>query len=72
MNTSNFNSDDPKFWKYGVFYYNKEDRRIFPPKRTKWLGWTVNFANPFSIIAFIILIAIILIISYILLPFAHN
>ena len=23
---------DPDNWKWGLFYYNKEDKRIFPPK----------------------------------------
>jgi uncharacterized membrane protein len=27
---------DPNNWKLGLFYYNKEDKRIFPPK--EWLG----------------------------------
>ncbi|SDI30758.1 hypothetical protein SAMN05421846_10683 [Chryseobacterium taeanense] len=55
------NRDQNSFWKLGIFYYNKKDKRLFPPKRTG-LGWTVNFANPFSVTLFIlILIAIILI-----------
>ncbi|MFY7814072.1 MAG: DUF5808 domain-containing protein [Chryseobacterium taeanense] len=55
------NRDQNSFWKLGIFYYNKQDKRLFPPKRTG-LGWTVNFANPFSVALFIlILIAIILI-----------
>ena len=62
MNSSNFNNDDSKYWKYGLFYYNKEDKRIFPPKRNKWMGWTINFANPISILAFIILLAFIFLI----------
>jgi uncharacterized membrane protein len=41
---------DPSNWVWGVFYYNKEDKRLFPPKRT-YLGWTMNFANPRSILA---------------------
>ena len=45
--------NDPANWKWGVFYYNKKDKRILPPKRTKSLGWTINFANPFSIITLI-------------------
>ena len=40
--------DDPSNWKLGVLYYNKLDKRIFPPKRLKGSGWTVNFANPYS------------------------
>jgi uncharacterized membrane protein len=27
---------DPDNWKLGLFYYNKEDKRIFLPK--EWLG----------------------------------
>ncbi len=39
---------DPTNWKLGIFYFNREDKRIFPPKRIAMLGWTINFANPFS------------------------
>ena len=56
---------DPNNWKWGIFYFNKDDKRIFPPKRNKYLGWTVNFANPISIIALVVLtVAIILISRY--------
>jgi uncharacterized membrane protein len=41
---------DPNNWICGIFYYNKEDKRIFPPKRIEWTGWTVNFANPKSVL----------------------
>lgn len=54
---------DPNNWKVGEFYFNKEDKRIFPPKRNKYLGWTINFANPKSYIAFILLVLIIIGIS---------
>ncbi len=37
-------------WKWGIFYYNKNDKRIFPPKRVAAFGRTVNFANPYSIL----------------------
>ena len=47
---------DPANWRLGVFYYNKKDKRIFPPKRFKAFGWTVNFANPYSCLAFIVII----------------
>jgi uncharacterized membrane protein len=41
---------EPNDWKWGVFYFNPNDRRIFVPKRIEWLGWTLNFAQPVSII----------------------
>ncbi|MFV0389890.1 MAG: DUF5808 domain-containing protein [Pyrinomonadaceae bacterium] len=47
---------NPKNWKWGIFYYNREDKRIFPPKRCKAMGWTINFGNPASIAAFTILL----------------
>lgn len=48
---------DSTNWKWGLFYFNKEDKRIFPPKRVPMMGWTVNFANKWSIMAMIALIA---------------
>jgi len=36
---------DPNNWKWGLFYYNKEDDRILVPKKAEWMGITVNFAN---------------------------
>jgi len=51
---------NPKNWILGMFYFNKEDKRIFPPKRTKLSGWTINFANPYSILAFIALVIVLL------------
>jgi uncharacterized membrane protein len=29
---------DPNNWKWGSFYFNKEDHRLFPPKRIAWMG----------------------------------
>jgi len=40
--------DDPSNWKWGLFYFNKEDHRIFVDKPIKWMGITFNFANPKS------------------------
>jgi uncharacterized membrane protein len=44
---------DPKNRKFGILYFNKEDRRIIVPKRINILGWTLNLANP---IVYVILI----------------
>ena len=55
---------DPSNWKWGVFYFNKEDKRILPPKRISWMGWTVNFANGYSVLIFVLIIAIIVSIGY--------
>jgi uncharacterized membrane protein len=37
---------DPKNWVLGIVYFNRKDHRIFLSKRIKWLGFTLNFANP--------------------------
>jgi uncharacterized membrane protein len=38
------------YWKWGIFYYNPDDPRMIVPKRIKWLGWSLNFAKPISVI----------------------
>ena len=45
--------DDPKNWKLGIFYFNKEDKRIIISKRLKLFGWTLIFAYPLSYIIMI-------------------
>jgi len=53
--------DDSRFWVLGIFYYNAADKRLLPPKRSG-LGWTINFANPYSIglmLLFVILITVL-------------
>lgn len=55
--------NDSNNWKWGIFYFNKKDKRIFPPKRNPYLGWTVNFANPISIIVMVLLIIVMLLIT---------
>lgn len=47
---------DPNNWKFGIFYFNPKDPRIMPPKKIKALGWTVNFANPASILIMLFLV----------------
>lgn len=42
------------FYAY-LFYVNRDDKRIFVPKRTGG-GFTINFANPLSILAGILII----------------
>lgn len=54
---------DSSHWKLGLFYFNKDDKRIFPPKRTG-LGWTVNFANSASVIVFSLILTGIVIIGF--------
>lgn len=61
--TQNEWNNDPNNWIWGFFYYNPKDKRLFPPKRLKQMGWTINFAHPNSVFLAIIIIAVLLIIS---------
>ena len=60
MKVDDYESDrmrnDPGNYKWGIFYFNTRDPRPILPKRNKLLGWTVNFASPYS---YLILIGII-------------
>lgn len=48
--------DDDRYWKLGMFYFNKNDPAIFLEKRFG-IGWTNNWAHPLS---WIIVLAILL------------
>jgi len=37
-------------WIGGIIYYNRDDPRLLVPKKIEWLGLTLNFGNPKSII----------------------
>jgi uncharacterized membrane protein len=53
--------NDPSNWKFGIFYFNPEDKRLFLPKRIPSMGMTVNFANPYSFLVMAALAACIII-----------
>ncbi|HEU0126511.1 MAG TPA: hypothetical protein VFQ56_09400 [Flavobacterium sp.] len=56
-------NQDPENWIWGLFYYNPRDKRMFPPKKIKEFGWTINFANPNSVFLAVVLILILMILS---------
>jgi len=41
---------DPANWKWGIFYFCRQDPRIIVPKRIRGLGWTINFARPSALL----------------------
>jgi uncharacterized membrane protein len=51
----NTDVNDPENYKWGIFYFNPDDLRAIVPKRNRWMGWTLNFAQP---LAWIIILAI--------------
>ncbi len=64
MKTTN-NQQESNNW-IGVLYFNRKDSRVIVPKRISGMGWTLNFANPYTYIILIAIISIIIISSYLL------
>jgi uncharacterized membrane protein len=54
--------DDPKYWKWQIFYFNRSDPRMFVPKRIG-LGWTINIAHPIAVVIPIALCLLIIILK---------
>jgi len=52
-------------WK-GIFYFNRKDPRLIVPKIQPSMGWTLNFANPYTYITLIGIILIIIAFQYLL------
>jgi uncharacterized membrane protein len=50
--------DDEKYWKWGIFYFNPNDDRLLPPKKDARMGYTINFANFYSVALVIVIIAV--------------
>ena len=48
-----------KNYKWGFFYSNPADPRIFVPKRYGF-GYSLNFSKPYVVIGFILILLIIL------------
>jgi uncharacterized membrane protein len=66
FNPGNFNrlEKNPDHYKWGIFYFNPDDTRIILPKQNQWMGWTMNFANPWSYVILGSFIIIALIVAY--------
>jgi len=49
---------DRKRYKFGIFYHHKDNPKIFVPKGSGGIGWTLNFANRWSYVILLLTIAI--------------
>ena len=65
---NNSSNNDPDNWFLGVFYFNKADKRLLSPKRFPFMGWTINFANPLSVLFLISLVLLVIVISLVFTP----
>lgn len=56
--------DDDRYWKLGIFYWNKDDASLFVPERFG-VGWTANLGRPavWAIIVGFIVAAVLCLIS---------
>jgi uncharacterized membrane protein len=66
FNPSNINRKEmnPEHYKWGIFYFNPDDKRIILPKRNQWMGWTLNFANLWTYVIFGAFIIIAILVGY--------
>ena len=51
--------NNPQNWKSWC-YISKRDSRILVPRRIRWLGWTLNFGNPYGVLAMLAFFIIVL------------
>jgi uncharacterized membrane protein len=50
--------NDDKFWRWGLFYVNKQDTAMFVEKRFG-VGFTINFGRPAAVAIFVVVIALV-------------
>lgn len=53
-------SQDPQFWRAGMFYKNPHDTRLFVPRPPQWgFGSTINMAHPMARLFIVIVVLLI-------------
>lgn len=52
--------NNPDFYIWGVFYFNKQDPRLVVSKQISKLGYTLNFAHPVAIFLVVFIITYLL------------
>ena len=54
--------------RWGAVYFSKKDKRIFVPKKIRWMGYTFNLAHTPGVLLFIsVLLGIPVVVIFILL-----
>lgn len=56
--------NNPENYKWGIFYFNPKDPRVILPKRNRLLGWTVNFASPYSYLIIFFIVGTAILVDY--------
>jgi len=55
--------DDTGNYAWNTFYFNRNDTRVLVPKRSRFLGWTLNFARVESYLLIFVLLAFLFLIG---------
>jgi len=63
LESSIMDINDDRYWKAGLFYFNKNDPSIFVEKRFG-VGWTLNLANPIGYFIIFLPILFILLLTF--------
>lgn len=63
--TGKIDRDDDRYWKLGMFYFNRNDPSIFLEKRFG-VGWTNNWAHPLSWIFLIVILGLAALLPFLL------
>lgn len=58
--------DNPDNYKFTIFYFNSNDKRVIVPKRNRYFGWTLNFGNIYAYLILGSFIAIIILYKFFL------
>lgn len=64
LHTNETASADDRYWKWGIFYSNKNDPSLLVEKKYG-IGWTVNMANKWSYIILLVIFLPILLVIFI-------
>ncbi len=56
--------NDPNHYKWGFLYYDPSDHHILVPKKIAWMGWTFNFANPFTYLIILCVVGLIYLLEH--------
>jgi uncharacterized membrane protein len=59
LEIENSMNKNPNNWR-GIFYFNRKDYRLIVPKNNPYLGWTLNFASPYTYLFLLAVLALVI------------
>jgi uncharacterized membrane protein len=61
---SELDENQPNHYKWSFIYFNSADHRVIVPKRVAWMGWTFNFASPFTYLIIMGIVGLLVLLDY--------